>query len=123
MQPTLHKHLARMADPQSLSAGILCTPIQVQTSEFNLPTEEQLEGPIQAQDSDLHSPTHGIAWIPVKTSSGDPISPMVKQLSEICEMKAHKSNLPLEPVMTPEALSSELDVPLRQLTHLSQMTL
>lgn len=63
-----------MADPQSLSAGILCTPIQVQTSEFNLPTEEKLEGPIQAQDSDPHSPTHGIAWIPVKTSSGDPIA-------------------------------------------------
>ncbi|XP_054430736.1 cell division cycle-associated protein 3 isoform X2 [Pteronotus mesoamericanus] len=104
--PPHNKHLARVADPRSPSAGILRTPIQVESSpQPNLPAGEQLEGPNQAQDSDPRSPTLGISRTPMKTS-GEPI-------------------LPLE---TPS--SSELDLPLGtqfsledQLPHGSQAEL
>nr|XP_007965608.2 cell division cycle-associated protein 3 isoform X2 [Chlorocebus sabaeus] len=87
--PPHNKHLARVADPRSPSAGILRTPIQVESSpQPGLPAGEQLEGLKHAQDSDPRSPTLGIARTPMKTSSG-------------------------EPVLPPEApLSSELDLPL-----------
>ncbi|XP_032730612.1 cell division cycle-associated protein 3 isoform X2 [Lontra canadensis] len=81
--PPHNKLLARVADPRSPSAGILRTPIQVESSpQPNLPAGEQLEGPDQAQDSDPRSPTLGIARTPMKTSTGEPSSPLVKQLSE-----------------------------------------
>ncbi|XP_012357754.1 cell division cycle-associated protein 3 isoform X2 [Nomascus leucogenys] len=87
--PPHNKHLARVADPRSPSAGIVRTPIQVESSpQPGLPAGEQLEGLKHAQDSDPRSPTLGIARTPMKTSSG-------------------------EPVLPPEApLSSELDLPL-----------
>ncbi|MBZ3891169.1 Cell division cycle-associated protein 3 [Sciurus carolinensis] len=109
-----HKHLAQVADPRSPSAGIQSTPIQVESfPQSNLPAGEQLKGPKQAQDSDLRSPTLGIAWTPMKTSSADPQSPLVKELSEVFETEASKSNLPSEsflPLGLPS--SSELDLPL-----------
>lgn len=75
--PPINKHLARVADPRSPSAGILRTPIQVESSpQPNLPAGEQLEGPNQAQDSDPRSPTLGIARTPMKTSSGEPVLPL-----------------------------------------------
>lgn len=112
--PPHNKHLARVADPRSPSAGILRTPIQVESSpQPNLPAEKQLESPNQAQDSDPRSPTLGIARTPMKTSSGEPPSPLVKQLSEVLETEAPRSNLPPEPVLPLEApSSSELDLPL-----------
>ncbi|KAF6117892.1 cell division cycle associated 3 [Phyllostomus discolor] len=74
--PPHNKHLARVADPRSPSAGILRTPIQVESSpQPNLPSGEQPEGPNQAQDSDPRSPTLGISRTPMKTSSGEPIPP------------------------------------------------
>uniref|UniRef100_A0A452SRK7 Cell division cycle associated 3 n=1 Tax=Ursus americanus TaxID=9643 RepID=A0A452SRK7_URSAM len=74
--PPHNKLLARVADPRSPSAGILRTPIQVESSpQPNLPAGEQLEGPNQAQDSDPRSPTLGIARTPMKTSSGEPLLP------------------------------------------------
>nr|XP_025745606.1 cell division cycle-associated protein 3-like [Callorhinus ursinus] len=92
--PPHNKLLARVADPRSPSAGILRTPIPVESSsQPNLPAGEQLEGPNQAQDSDPCSPTLGIARTPMKTSSREPPSPLVKQLSEATS-------------------SSELDLPL-----------
>ncbi|XP_023088194.1 cell division cycle-associated protein 3 isoform X3 [Piliocolobus tephrosceles] len=97
--PPHNKHLARVADPRSPSAGILRTPIQVESSpQPGLPAGEQLEGLKHAQDSDPRSPTLGIARTPMKTSSG-------------------------EPVLPPEApLSSELDLPLgTQLSAEEQM--
>ncbi|XP_055136853.1 cell division cycle-associated protein 3 isoform X3 [Symphalangus syndactylus] len=112
--PPHNKHLARVADPRSPSAGIVRTPIQVESSpQPGLPAGEQLEGLKHAQDSDPRSPTLGIARTPMKTSSGDPPSPLVKQLSEVFETEDSNSNLPPEPVLPPEApLSSELDLPL-----------
>ncbi|KAM5254902.1 cell division cycle-associated protein 3 isoform 2-T2 [Hipposideros larvatus] len=112
--PPHNKHLARVADPRSPSAGILRTPIQVESSpQPDLPAGEQLEGPSQAQGSDPRSPTLGIARTPMKTSSGELPSPLVKQLSELLETEAPRSNLPLEPVLHLEApSSSELDLPL-----------
>lgn len=115
-RPPLHnKHLARVADPRSPTAGILRTPIQVESSpQPNLSAGEKLEGPNQAQGSDPRSPTLGIARTPMKTSNGEPCpSPLVKQLSEVLENEAPRSSLPPEPVLQLEApSSSELDLPL-----------
>ncbi|KAM8778995.1 cell division cycle-associated protein 3 isoform 2-T2 [Rhynchonycteris naso] len=75
--PPINKHLARVADPRSPSAGILRTPIQVESSpQPNLPAGEQLEGPNQAQDSDPRSPTLGIARTPMKNCSEEPVLPL-----------------------------------------------
>ncbi|XP_047643638.1 cell division cycle-associated protein 3 isoform X2 [Phacochoerus africanus] len=112
--PPHNKLLARVADPRSPSAGIQRTPIQVESSpQPNLPSGEQLEGPKQAQDTDPRSPTLGIARTPMKTSSGELQSPLVKQLSDVFETEDPKSNLPPEPILPLETLSSsELDLPL-----------
>ncbi|XP_011364121.1 cell division cycle-associated protein 3 isoform X1 [Pteropus medius] len=111
--PPRNKHLARVADPRSPSAGILRTPIQVESSpQPNLPAGDQLEGSNQAQGSDPRSPTLGIARTPMKTTSGEPPSPLVKELSEVFETEGPKSNLPPETVLPLEApSSSELDLP------------
>ncbi|XP_012664820.1 cell division cycle-associated protein 3 isoform X2 [Otolemur garnettii] len=75
--PPHNKHLARVADPRSPSAGILRTPIQVESSpQPSVPVGEQLEAPKHAQDSDPRSPTLGIARTPMKTSNGEPILPL-----------------------------------------------
>ncbi|XP_007089654.1 cell division cycle-associated protein 3 [Panthera tigris] len=112
--PPHNKLLARVADPRSPSAGILRTPIQVESSpQPTLPAGEQLECPNEAQDSDPRSPTLGIARTPMKTSSGEPPSPLAKQLNEVFEKEASKLNLPPELVLPLEATSpSELNLPL-----------
>ncbi|XP_021570506.1 cell division cycle-associated protein 3 isoform X2 [Carlito syrichta] len=112
--PPHNKHLARVADPRSPSAGILRTPIQVESSpQPSLPAGEQLEGSIHVQDSDPRSPTLGIARTPMKTSGGDPLSPLGKELSKVLETEAPSSVFPPEPVLPLEApSSSELDLPL-----------
>ncbi|XP_054552442.1 cell division cycle-associated protein 3 isoform X2 [Talpa occidentalis] len=112
--PLRNKHLARVADPRSPSAGILRTPIQVESSpQPNPRVEEQLENPNQALDSDPRSPTLGIARTPMKTSSGEPPNPLMKQLSEVFENGASKFNPTVEPAVPMETpTSSGLDLPL-----------
>ncbi|XP_004387283.1 cell division cycle-associated protein 3 [Trichechus manatus latirostris] len=122
--PPHNKHLARVADPRSPSAGILRTPIQVESSpQPSLPSGKQLEGPNQTQDSDPRSPTLGIARTPMKTSTSEPPSPLVKQLSEVLDTEAPKSNLSPKSVLPLETpSSSELDLPLgTQLSAEDQM--
>ncbi|KAM4838060.1 cell division cycle-associated protein 3 isoform X2 [Urocitellus parryii] len=75
--PPHNKHLARVADPRSPSAGIQRTPIQVESSpQSSLPAGEQLKCPKQALDSDPRSPTLGIARTPMKTSSAEFVLPL-----------------------------------------------
>ncbi|XP_049738280.1 cell division cycle-associated protein 3 isoform X2 [Elephas maximus indicus] len=75
--PPHNKHLARVADPRSPSAGILRTPIQVESSpQPSLPSGKQLEGPSQTQDSDPRSPTLGIVRTPMKSSTSEPVLPL-----------------------------------------------
>ncbi|XP_023417919.1 cell division cycle-associated protein 3 [Cavia porcellus] len=111
--PPHNKLLARVADPRSPSAGIQRTPIQVESSpQTSLPAREELEDPKQAQDSeDPRSPTLGIARTPMKTCSVDSENPLVKQLSEVFETEASKSDLSSESILALGAiLSSKLDL-------------
>ncbi|KAM6215988.1 cell division cycle-associated protein 3 isoform 1-T1 [Rhynchocyon petersi] len=130
--PPHNKHLARVADPRSPSAGILRTPIQVESSpQPSLPSGKQLEDLTQTQDSDPRSPTLGIARTPMKTSTSEPPSPLAKQLSEVFETEAPRSNLSAESILPLEKPSaSERDLPLgtqlsieNQLPPLSQTEL
>uniref|UniRef100_A0A8C9PM06 Uncharacterized protein n=1 Tax=Spermophilus dauricus TaxID=99837 RepID=A0A8C9PM06_SPEDA len=100
--PPHNKHRARGADSRPPSAGIPDTPTQVESSpQSTLPAGEQLKGPKQAQDSDPHSPCE------------DPQSPLVKELSEVSETEASKSNLPPESILPLGVPSSfELGLPL-----------
>ncbi|EGV98544.1 cell division cycle-associated protein 3 isoform X1 [Cricetulus griseus] len=108
-----NKHLARVADPRSPSAGIQRTPIQVESSPQPSLSTEELSCPKQAQDPDPRSPTLGIARTPMKISGTDPPSSLVKELSEEFETEASKSIYPTELALPQQTLlSSELDLPL-----------
>ncbi|XP_040834957.1 cell division cycle-associated protein 3 [Ochotona curzoniae] len=105
--PPHNKHLARVADPRSPSAGIQRTPIQVESSpQPSLPAREQLGSATQAQDADPRSPTLGISRTPMKTSSGDLPDLLVKQLSDVFDNEASGATLCPGPAVAPEAPSS-----------------
>ncbi|XP_060023011.1 cell division cycle-associated protein 3 isoform X3 [Lagenorhynchus albirostris] len=108
--PPHNKLLARVADPRSPSAGILRTPIQVESSpQPNLPAGEQLEGPKQSQDSDPRSPTLGIARTPMKTS-GEPVLPLETPSSSPLDLPLG-TRFSLEDQMSPW---SQTELPSRQ---------
>nr|XP_012803242.2 cell division cycle-associated protein 3-like [Jaculus jaculus] len=108
-----NKHLARVVDPRSPSAGFQRTPIQVESSPSpSLPAEE-LKSPKQAQDSDPRSPTLGILGTPRKAGGVDSPSPLMQQLSEVFENGASRVTVPSEPALPRgPPFSSELDLPL-----------
>ncbi|XP_031239239.1 cell division cycle-associated protein 3 [Mastomys coucha] len=107
-----NKHVARVADPRSPSAGIQRTPIQVESSPQPSLPAEQLNSLKQAQDPDPRSPTLGIARTPMKISGPDPQCSLVKELSEAFEAEASESISSPEPARPQETpLTSELDLP------------
>lgn len=103
------KASARVADPESAS----CT---LPSGGDSSPQPTYQQGAVEAssgQDSESGSPALGTAWKPMKTSSEEAPCPLEKELREVFETEAPKSNLPSEPVLPLEApSSSELDVPL-----------
>ncbi|XP_038940895.1 cell division cycle-associated protein 3-like [Rattus norvegicus] len=112
-----NKHVSRVADSRSPSAGIQRTPIQVESSPQPNPSAEQLNSLKQAQDPDPRSPTLGIAWTPVKISGPDPQCPLVKELSEVFETEVSETEVS-ESISSPvlglpqeTPLSSDLDLP------------
>lgn len=92
--------------------GLLHATIQGQSS----PQPRYQQGAVESssgQDPEPGFPALGTAWTPMKTSSGEAPSPLEKELREVFETEAPKSNIPSECVLPLEAPSfSELDVPL-----------
>lgn len=107
-----NKHVARVADPRSPSAGIQRTPIQVESSPQPSLPAEQLSSLRQAQDPDPRSPTLGIARTPMKISGPDPPCSPVKELSQAFETEASEPTSSPELALPQETpLSSDRDLP------------
>ncbi|NXC50398.1 CDCA3 protein, partial [Penelope pileata] len=91
-----NRHLARVSDPRSPSAGILRTPIQVVGSPANSPQPGAAEG--AGQDADPRSPTPGIFRTPMKDALSGSVQCLVEQLSEACAACAVETAPPQPPL-------------------------
>ncbi|XP_028910139.1 cell division cycle-associated protein 3 isoform X2 [Ornithorhynchus anatinus] len=90
--PPVNKHLAHVSDPRSPSAGILRTPIQVESSPQRSPPAPveagETAGADQPRAADPRSPTPGISRTPMKTGAVEPTVLLGKQLGAELEAEA-----------------------------------
>ncbi|XP_038623952.1 cell division cycle-associated protein 3 [Tachyglossus aculeatus] len=115
--PPVNKHLAHVSDPRSPSAGILRTPIQVESSpQWSPPTpveveEEETAGAHLPRAADPRSPTPGISRTPMKTGAVEPTVLPGKQLR--AELEAEAPEVSSAPrLATSSSVALEAPVPL-----------
>ncbi|XP_042311054.1 cell division cycle-associated protein 3 [Sceloporus undulatus] len=99
-RPLINKHLAYVNDPRSPTAGILRTPIEVesspQQSSLTHLNEDDTVTSKQNLSWDPRSPTPGISRTPMKAVMADTLQCPVKQLSEVFIAEHMEEKLSLE---------------------------